>query len=393
MKPLFYTLITMFISIQLTGQIEFREGSWSDLLEMAKAENTPIFVDAFAVWCGPCKRMDSQVFSQPEVGNFFNDNFINAKIDMEKGEGPALGGKYGVSAYPTILFIAPNGELLHKAVGYQPADILINNGKIALRKTNEAEEYTVKYEAGERDPAFVLEYMKQLNKAEKPTEKVALEYFQQNKDVETGMKAQIAFEALENMDSQLLQYLLEGKNVIKDNYDQSIIDEKLIEASQSTINTAVEFNAPSVFQQMVKNLESLEMSPDLFNSVERTYFAKVKDEDAYRKSIEQSLKKEDADPGALAMEIYQSFPQSKSMLQYARKIFDPSFPMNMSLDNYVTGLSLAIGLQDKMYMEQLFETMKMKSNPAPQETRQVEGLYQKAKSYLTHQMGEQRQGN
>ena len=67
--------------------------------------------------------------------------------------------------------------------------------------------------------------------------------------------------------------------------------------------------------------------------------------------------------------------------------------MNMSLDNYVTGLSLAIGLQDKMYMEQLFETMKMKSNPAPQETRQVEGLYQKAKSYLTHQMGEQRQGN
>lgn len=393
MKLLFYTLITLFVSIQLTAQIEFREGSWNELLEMAKVEKKPIFVDAFAVWCGPCKRMDSQVFSQAEVGNFFNDNFINAKIDMEKGEGPALGGKYGVSAYPTILFIAPNGELLHKAVGYQPADILINNGNIALRKTNEAEEYTTKYEAGERDPGFILEFMKQLNKAEKPTEKIALEYFQQHKDVDAGMKAQIAFEALENMDSQLLQYLLEGKDVIKNNYDQSIIDEKLIEASQGTINTAVEFNAPSVFQQMVKNLEGLEMSPDLLNSVERTYFAKIKDEDAYRKSVERSLKKEDADPGALAMEIYQSFPQSNSMLQYARKIFDPVFPMNMSLDNYVTGLSLAIGLQDKVYMEQIYETMKMKQNLSPQENSQINTLYQKAQNYLTRIMGEKRQGN
>ena len=336
MKPVFYTLITMLISFQLTAQIEFREGSWNDLLEIAKAENTPIFVDAFAVWCGPCKRMDSQVFSQPEVGNFFNDNFINAKIDMEKGEGPAIGRRYGVSAYPTILFIAPNGELLHKAVGYQPGDILINNGKIALRKTNEAEEYAAKYEAGERDPAFVLEYMKQLNKADKPTEKLALEYFQQQKNIDAGLKAQIAFEALKNMDSQLLQYLLEGKDAIKNNYDQSIIDEKLVEASQSTINTSIEFNAPSVFQQMVKNLERLEMTPALLNSVERTYYAKVKDEEAYRKSIEQSMKEEDADPCALAMEIYQSFPESKSMLQFGREIFDQNFPMNMTLDNYVT---------------------------------------------------------
>lgn len=393
MKPVFYTLITMLISFQLTAQIEFREGSWNDLLEIAKAENTPIFADAFAVWCGPCKRMDSQVFSQPEVGNFFNDNFINAKIDMEKGEGPAIGRRYGVSAYPTILFIAPNGELLHKAVGYQPGDILINNGKIALRKTNEAEEYAAKYEAGERDPAFVLEYMKQLNKADKPTEKLALEYFQQQKNIDAGLKAQIAFEALKNMDSQLLQYLLEGKDAIKNNYDQSIIDEKLIEASQSTINTSIEFNAPSVFQQMVKNLERLEMTPALLNSVERTYYAKVKDEEAYRKSIEQSLKEEDADPCALAMEIYQSFPESKSMLQYGREIFDQNFPMNMTLDNYVTGLSLAIGLQDMVYMEQIFETMKMKLNPGPQETRQVESLFQKAKNYLTRKMGDQRQGN
>lgn len=386
MKTLLYTLATLFFCTQLTGQIDFREGSWNDLLEMAKTENKPVFVDAYAVWCGPCKKMSSQVFPKPEVGEFFNENFINAKIDMEKGEGPALRSQFGVSAYPTLLFIDSDGQVLHKAVGYQTADRLINNGKIALRKTNESKEYAEKYESGERDPAFVLEYMKQLNKADKPTEKIALEYFQKQKEVEAGHKAQIAFEALKNMDSQLIQYVMEEKDVLKEHYDQSVIDQKLTEASKNTINTAVQYNAPSVFNQMVTNLEALDISPKQLHIIKRSYYAKVKDEEAFLESIDEARSSEDSDPCAMAMEIYQAFPNSESMLQYARKMFDENFPYDMSIDNYVTGLSLAIGLKDFVYMEQLHQTMKMKPNPSSQETRQVDGLYSKAKNYLSRRM-------
>ncbi len=389
MKSIYYTLFIACISTQLFGQIEFREGSWDEFLEMAKTEQKLIFVDAYAVWCGPCKRMSSEVFTQTGVGDFFNENFINAKIDMEKGEGPSIQNKYGVTAYPTLLFITPEGDLLHKARGYQPADRLINNGKIALRKTNKADEFSTRYEDGERDPDFVLEYIHQLNKADKPTEPIVLEYFQERKEIDAPIKARIAFEALKNMDSQLLQYVLEAKQTIKDNYDQSIIDKKLIDAAQNTINTAVEYNAPSVFNQMVNSLKQMELSPVLLQSVERTYYAKTEDEEAYLENVEETLESESADPSELAMEIYQAFPESKSMLQYARKMFDNNFPKNMSMDNYVTGLSLAIGLEDFVYMEQIFETMKMKPNPNSQEARQVEGLYQKAKNFLTRKAGGQ----
>ena len=56
--------------------------------------------------------------------------------------------------------------------------------------------------------------------------------------------------------------------------------------------------------------------------------------------------------------------------------------LDLTMDNYVTGLSLAIGLQDYVYMEQLFGTMQMKPNPSSTEMRQIEALYQKARGFL-----------
>lgn len=386
MKTLLYTLIIISITTHLNGQIDFRDGNWAEMLEMAKTENKVIFVDAYAVWCGPCKMMDKQVFTQASVGDFFNENFINAKIDMEKGEGRTLQREYQVTAYPTLLFINKNGELIHRAVGFQDADRLINSGKIALRKDNDAEEFATRYESGERDPEFVLEYMKQLNKADKPTEKIALEYLNEKPNIDDRLGAFIAFTALENVDSRLYQTILKGKKFLQEEYSVEEIDRKLEKAAQNTINTAVQFKSPNVFDQLILDLKKMDMTPSHLRSLERSYYVQVKDEAAYRKSISMELESEHSDPARLAMEIYQSFPESKSMLQYGRSIFDPKFPMALTMDNYVTGLSLAIGLQDFVYMEQIFETMKMKLDMSSREQSQVEGLYDKAKKYLGMQL-------
>lgn len=113
--------------------IQFKKISFEQALKEAKASNKLIFMDAYAEWCGPCKYMAAKVFTSEEVGKLFNDKFINLKIDMEKGEGPALAAKYQVRAYPTLFFIDGDGKVVKKVLGAQPADKLIAIGNEATK--------------------------------------------------------------------------------------------------------------------------------------------------------------------------------------------------------------------------------------------------------------------
>jgi thiol:disulfide interchange protein len=116
------------------AQIQFQKGTWADAVAAAKKQNKPIFVDAYATWCGPCKWMDANVFTDVTVGEYFNLNFINYKFDMEKGEGPAFAQKNGVKAYPTLLFFDKNEKEIHRVLGAKPADQFLEVGKEAKGK-------------------------------------------------------------------------------------------------------------------------------------------------------------------------------------------------------------------------------------------------------------------
>jgi thiol:disulfide interchange protein len=119
---------------QSTYTFNFYEGTFDQALKDAAKRKKVIFVDAYTTWCGPCKMLNNSTFKDVKAGEFFNENFINIKIDMEKGEGPAFAMKYSVRAYPTLLFINSKGEVVHKTLGYKDADMLTEEGKIALAK-------------------------------------------------------------------------------------------------------------------------------------------------------------------------------------------------------------------------------------------------------------------
>ena len=78
-----------FQSVQAQG-ISFSEKSWDGITAEAKATGKLIFMDAHTTWCGPCKWMKANVFSDAKVGDLYNRNFVSAYIDMEKGEGVNL---------------------------------------------------------------------------------------------------------------------------------------------------------------------------------------------------------------------------------------------------------------------------------------------------------------
>jgi thioredoxin 1 len=113
--------------------IQFTEGSWADILKMAKKEKKVIFFDAYTTWCGPCKLLQKNVFTRTDVADVFNKNFINVKFDMESGEGPALAKKFEIEGYPTLFFIDPKGKIVKQVLGYQQPESLIKTAKSVLK--------------------------------------------------------------------------------------------------------------------------------------------------------------------------------------------------------------------------------------------------------------------
>jgi len=158
----------IFISTASMAQnrsVEFEHSKWSKVLKKAKKTDKLIFVDCYTSWCGPCKMMAKDVFTQDHVADYFNANFVNYKIDMEKGEGPALKPGWKINAYPTFLVINSEGEVVHRVVGAYGADEFIGYMKEAQSEDKNYAALKKSYEAGKRDGEFMFSYLRSLRMA------------------------------------------------------------------------------------------------------------------------------------------------------------------------------------------------------------------------------------
>jgi len=122
------------IAANNSSHIVFIENSWDEALKQAAAKNKYIFVDAYATWCGPCKMLKEQTFTDDKAAAFYNANFINVAIDMEKGRGPELAQQWQLRAYPTMIIFNPKGKPVLGTVGFIKASELIRFGREALKK-------------------------------------------------------------------------------------------------------------------------------------------------------------------------------------------------------------------------------------------------------------------
>lgn len=148
----------LFSAISYTQGIKFYEGSLESAKIEAKKQNKFIFIDCYTTWCGPCKWLAKNVFTNQNVGKYYNQHFINYALDMEKGEGKEFAKKYNVSAYPTLLFIDASGNIQHRYVGACDTTTFIAIGKQALDTINNFGSLLRKYQKGERNPEFLARY-------------------------------------------------------------------------------------------------------------------------------------------------------------------------------------------------------------------------------------------
>ena len=94
----------------------------------ARAENKLVLLDfTGADWCGWCKKLDAETFAKPEFAAYALTNLVLVVVDFPhttpqaddlKAANKALGKKYSIQGYPTLIALKPDGTVAMQQVGY-----------------------------------------------------------------------------------------------------------------------------------------------------------------------------------------------------------------------------------------------------------------------------------
>ncbi len=279
-KALLFTLLLTLPIQSLAQGIKFEETNWEQIIGKAKAENKLVFLDAYASWCGPCKWMAREVFTQEEVGKFYNENFVCAKIDMEKGEGVELAKKYGVNAYPTFLYIQPSGEIVYKALGGREAKEFIQVGKNALNPEMRLSKLNERFANGERSSKFMTTYLNALDDAGESTDKVAAVFLENSTEDELLSEggAKLLLRYLPSIDHTSFQFLQANKGKVEELVGEEKVDKTIYSlyeksykslATKTTDGYQIDIKAFESFLEKIKSSDysrakELEMKAYMF---------------------------------------------------------------------------------------------------------------------------------
>lgn len=324
-KSIFFAFILLLNVAQTKAQgIEFFQGTFAEALAKAKTDNKLIFMDAFAEWCGPCKRMAATVFVDEKVGKFMNSNFICLKTDMEKGEGPELSRKYDVSAYPTLLFLNAEGGLVQRNVGALPVDGFITTARQALGKIDNSKEFEKAYAEGKREPELIYNYVRALNRSGKSSLKIVNEFLQKA-DIAQPMTLKIIFEGTSQSDSKVFDMLIKNRAAIAALYSEQQVKDRIEEAIQKTAANAVQFKSAELQAEAKAKMKAhLPEKAEAFTiETDMAFFKAANDIKSYCKACETALKKEGKNDArtlyAIAKQMTDAFPNEKPVLQDAEK--------------------------------------------------------------------------
>lgn len=107
--------------------------SYDEALAEAKKQNKVVMIDIGASWCGPCKQMEAETFSQIEVQKFLREHTVAIKIDGE--EQKELRDRLGVHFYPTIVFLNHDGSEIGRIEGYATAPDFMSRAMQCVKKS------------------------------------------------------------------------------------------------------------------------------------------------------------------------------------------------------------------------------------------------------------------
>jgi thioredoxin-like negative regulator of GroEL len=109
------------ITTEEHGKLDWFQGSFEEALAQAKTSNKLVFVDFWTTWCGWCKKLNQDTFSDDSVVALMKD-FVCVSMDAESTPGRPLARRFHVKGFPALILLAADGTPEDAISGYLPPD-------------------------------------------------------------------------------------------------------------------------------------------------------------------------------------------------------------------------------------------------------------------------------
>lgn len=235
-------MLLLFSSITISAQenqrIQFTNGSFNEALQAAAKSGKLVFVDCYTSWCAPCKWMEKNVFVNDTIYQYFNKQFVNFKVDMEKGEGVALRERYKVTSFPTYLFVDAKGNQVHRTGSRMSVQDFITEARRANEPGNTLADMEKKFNSGDRSLKLLTDYAIVLQRVNGGQfDKVRSELISKVKEEElnTALGWTIIKTFARDEEDKLGSYLIRHRQQFNAFTDEASIQTKLNQLASSTM--------------------------------------------------------------------------------------------------------------------------------------------------------------
>lgn len=222
------SILCLFMTALVSAQVNFESLSWQEALLAAKEEKKSLFLYACTASSEPCELLERYTLRDLEVSNFYNDNFINVRMDMDQYPGIEVAENFQITVYPSMLFIDSDETVVHRGCGAMEASEFIALGQAAL-STNNFGLYNQKFDDGDRTTEFLMKYLSLQEEACLDVESMV-----------NMLLSEIAFEDLSsekgfmliegyqwNIFSREFQYMLENKDSFERQIGSDRVNDKI----------------------------------------------------------------------------------------------------------------------------------------------------------------------
>lgn len=236
---------------------------WEQALEISTTLQKPIFLFAYTDFKKTqCDKVLREIFKAPQVSNFYQENFINVKINLQTKAGIQFWKTYELRTYPSYLFFDASSSFISKTEGAKSSGEMLRLGQNVLQKiantdyaNSIAPIYTsfldlkVQYQNGIRHPNFLYQYAYELKKFNDDYQTVVKEYLSNlgNAELYQSKNIQFIYDFSDNIDSKAFELLLDEQDIFSSYLGKNKVEKKL----QSAIHSYILINAPSKNQQIL----------------------------------------------------------------------------------------------------------------------------------------------